>query len=100
MSRKLISKVRHVLETNTNRSSTPLISETINLSTDTKHFERFLQSIRRTNSLLDARRMKNDLVAEIRRTRSMLGAPTQNLHSHVSDRLLKLIMNITIGLME
>jgi sorting nexin-25 len=48
-------------------------AELITIRTDTRHFESFLRSIDRTSSLLDARRLKNDILGEIRRTRAMLG---------------------------
>lgn len=48
-------------------------SEDINSRTDAKRFAIFLQSISRCESLLDARRLKNDIVSEIRRTRDLLG---------------------------
>ncbi|KIJ53798.1 hypothetical protein M422DRAFT_775777 [Sphaerobolus stellatus SS14] len=75
---KLISKVRRILETQA--SDTPRRqgaekapgSEDINLRTDPRRFESFLRSISRCDSLLDARRLKNDIVGEIRRTRALL----------------------------
>lgn len=78
--RKLISKVRNVLEAQSPRHKnrvpdtliTP-IAETITIRTDMRQFESFLRSINRTSSLLDARRLKNDVVGEIRRTRLLLG---------------------------
>jgi sorting nexin-25 len=51
-------------------------SEDINSRTDAKRFAIFLQSISRCESLLDARRLKNDIVSEIRRTRDLLGEYT------------------------
>ncbi|KAJ7651648.1 PhoX domain-containing protein [Mycena polygramma] len=77
---KLITKVRNVLEAQSPRnhrlSSAPVASlpttETITIRTDARHFESFLRSINRCSSLLDARRLKNDVVGEIRRTRISL----------------------------
>ena len=48
-------------------------AETITIRTDIRQFESFLRSINRCSSLLDARRLKNDIVGEIRRTRMLLG---------------------------
>lgn len=47
--------------------------EQITMWTDTKHFEAFLRSISHSDSLLDARRLKNDITSEIRKTRLLLG---------------------------
>ncbi|KDQ63238.1 hypothetical protein JAAARDRAFT_202719 [Jaapia argillacea MUCL 33604] len=75
---RLVSKVRNVLEAQSPRAAPRLgtagssPSETINIRTDTRHFESFLRSINRCSSLLDARRLKNDIVREIRRTRTLL----------------------------
>ncbi|KAJ4485767.1 PhoX domain-containing protein [Lentinula aciculospora] len=81
---KLITKVRNVLEAqsprpqNQKRISTinsdrlALTTETITIRTDSHQFESFLQSIHRCSSLLDARRLKNDVLGEIRRTRILL----------------------------
>ncbi|ESK92717.1 hypothetical protein Moror_15970 [Moniliophthora roreri MCA 2997] len=78
---KLISKVRNVLEAQSPRphrvsSSVPqsssLPTETITIRTDIRQFESFLRSINRCSSLLDARRLKNDITGEIRRTRMLL----------------------------
>ncbi|KAJ7193317.1 PhoX domain-containing protein [Mycena pura] len=77
---KLITKVRNVLEAQSPRSyrlSTAPASalpptETITIRTDARQFESFLHSINRCSSLLDARRLKNDIVGEIRRTRLSL----------------------------
>ncbi|TFK41847.1 PhoX domain-containing protein [Crucibulum laeve] len=78
---KLITKVRNVLEAQTPRghsrisSSIPaaaVSTERITIKTDARQFESFLRSIQRCSSLLDARRLKNDIVGEIRRTRIML----------------------------
>ncbi|KIY50408.1 PhoX domain-containing protein [Fistulina hepatica ATCC 64428] len=73
---KLINKVRNALELPSPRrhghfssSSTP---ENITIRTDARHFESFLRSINRCSSLLDARRLKNDILGEIRRTRLLL----------------------------
>ena len=76
--RKLISKVRSILDTEstTNRASGPdsgrSKTEDINSRTGIRHFEAFLKSIGRTDSLLDARRLKNDITNEIRKTRLTL----------------------------
>ncbi|KAJ7459152.1 PhoX domain-containing protein [Mycena galericulata] len=78
---KLITKVRNVLEAQSPRphhrlSSAPVTAlpttETITIRTDARQFESFLRSINRCSSLLDARRLKNDVVGEIRRTRVSL----------------------------
>ncbi|KAF8078953.1 PhoX domain-containing protein [Lyophyllum atratum] len=75
---KLITKVRHVLEAQSPRPqprlspTAPLPTELITIRTDLKEFESFLRSINRCSSLLDARRLKNDVIGEIRRTRSLL----------------------------
>lgn len=77
----MISKVRNILEAQSPRhqqraASTaiaPPIAETITIRTDIRQFESFLRSINRCSSLLDARRLKNDVVGEIRRTRMLLG---------------------------
>ncbi|KAF9502322.1 PhoX domain-containing protein [Pleurotus eryngii] len=72
--------VRNVLEAQSpqphNRMSTPPVAattETITIRTDVRQFESFLRSINRCSSLLDARRLKNDIMGEIRRTRMLLG---------------------------
>ncbi|KAF5388574.1 hypothetical protein D9757_004709 [Collybiopsis confluens] len=81
---KLITKVRNVLEAQYPRpqtenrlssaiASNPVLStETITIRTDSHQFEAFLRSINRCSSLLDARRLKNDVLGEIRRTRILL----------------------------
>ncbi|KAH7910457.1 PhoX domain-containing protein [Hygrophoropsis aurantiaca] len=74
---KLISKVRNVLEAQSPRrhprlASTDGSAETITIRTDIRQFESFLRSIGRCSSLLDARRLKNDITGEIRRTRLLL----------------------------
>lgn len=80
--RKLISKVRNVLEAQSPRPQSRVTSmaapstEAINVRTDARHFESFLRSINRCSSLLDARRLKNDIMGEIRRTRKLLGMDT------------------------
>ncbi|EKM61598.1 uncharacterized protein PHACADRAFT_248287 [Phanerochaete carnosa HHB-10118-sp] len=77
---KLISKVRNVLETQLPRSPRqtmePLLptADRITIRTDARHFESFLRSISRCSSLLDARRLKNDIMGEIRRTRTVLAS--------------------------
>ncbi|RXW22659.1 hypothetical protein EST38_g3159 [Candolleomyces aberdarensis] len=80
---KLISKIRNVLEAQSPRSlnraptvvppsiHTPT-AERITIRTDGRQFESFLRSINRCSSLLDARRLKNDITGEIRRTRLLL----------------------------
>ncbi|KAG9013602.1 Intermediate filament protein [Tulasnella sp. JGI-2019a] len=82
---KLISKVRNILDSQLgnsgsarhNQSISPSMSkirrtEDITSRTGARHFESFVQSISKCNSLLDARRLKNDIVGEIRRTRILL----------------------------
>ncbi|KAH7886060.1 PhoX domain-containing protein [Phlebopus sp. FC_14] len=75
---KLISKVRNVLEAQTPRRHHRVAStiapggDTITIRTDVRQFESFLRSINRCSSLLDARRLKNDIMGEIRRTRQLL----------------------------
>lgn len=77
--RRLISKVRNILEAQLPRPQAPLseapqsTTEKITIRTDPKHFESFLRSISHTSSLLDARRLRNDIMGEIRRTRTLLG---------------------------
>ncbi|KAG0700658.1 PhoX domain-containing protein [Suillus ampliporus] len=74
---KLISQVRNVLEAQSPRRhsrvpSTISPGDTITIRTDMRQFESFLRSINRCSSLLDARRLKNDIMGEIRRTRLLL----------------------------
>lgn len=74
---KLISQVRNVLEAQSPRRHSRLPStistgDTITVRTDMRQFESFLRSINRCSSLLDARRLKNDIMGEIRRTRLLL----------------------------
>ncbi|KAF8641121.1 hypothetical protein AX17_000763 [Amanita inopinata Kibby_2008] len=76
---KLISKVRSVLESQSPRfyrnpsiTSSIAATDTITIRTDIRQFESFLRSIGRCASLLDARRLKNDIMREIRRTRLLL----------------------------
>ncbi|KAJ3554983.1 hypothetical protein NM688_g2821 [Phlebia brevispora] len=76
---KLISKVRNVLEAQLPRAHTSptearisRASERITTRTDARKFESFLRSINHCSSLLDARRLKNDIMSEIRRTRALL----------------------------
>ncbi|KIJ66229.1 hypothetical protein HYDPIDRAFT_109224 [Hydnomerulius pinastri MD-312] len=75
---KLISKVRNVLEAQSPRRHHRIPStvtpggDTITIRTDVRQFESFLRSINRCSSLLDARRLKNDVMGEIRRTRLLL----------------------------
>ncbi|KAI0274788.1 PhoX domain-containing protein [Gloeopeniophorella convolvens] len=79
---RLISKVRNVLEAQLPqpkpRLSTPRSTgsgaEIITLRTDQRQFDSFLRSIDHMSSLLDARRLKNDIMGEIRRTRGLLAA--------------------------
>ena len=49
------------------------IAEAITLRTDQRQFDSFLRSINHMSSLLDARRLKSDIMGEIRRTRALLG---------------------------
>ncbi|KZT43860.1 hypothetical protein SISSUDRAFT_1013638 [Sistotremastrum suecicum HHB10207 ss-3] len=86
---KMISRVRHVLEVETaspraagrtNHGASR--SESITSKTDPKNFESFLRSIRRMVSLLDARRLRNDILQEIRRIRSLLA-------NHENDEQIK-----------
>ncbi|EJD54877.1 hypothetical protein AURDEDRAFT_51264 [Auricularia subglabra TFB-10046 SS5] len=68
---KLISRVRDILVAeSTAPTGAPI--ERISARTDAVHFDAFLRSIRRSNSLLDARRLKNDIAGEIRKTRAVL----------------------------
>ncbi|KAI0345241.1 hypothetical protein BDW22DRAFT_1354143 [Trametopsis cervina] len=75
---KLISKVRNVLEAQLPQPRSPAppttvtTADRITIRTDARHFESFLRSISRCSSLLDARRLKNDVMGEIRRTRALL----------------------------
>lgn len=77
--RKLISKLRNVLEAQSPRRHHRIPStvtpggDAITIRTDVRQFESFLRSINRCSSLLDARRLKNDVMGEIRRTRLLLG---------------------------
>ncbi|KAH9175493.1 PhoX domain-containing protein [Lactarius sanguifluus] len=79
---RLISKVRNVLEAQLPRVKPELKAprgtgsgaETITLRTDQRQFDVFFRSIDHMSSLLDARRLKNDIMGEIRRTRSLLAA--------------------------
>ncbi|KAH7096141.1 PXA domain-containing protein [Auriculariales sp. MPI-PUGE-AT-0066] len=68
---KLISRVRDILVAESAPSTGPQI-ERISARTDAVHFDAFLRSIRRVNSLLDARRLKNDISGEVRKTRALL----------------------------
>lgn len=47
--------------------------ENITSRTGARQFESFLKHISRCDSLLDARRLRNDIVAELRRTRELIG---------------------------
>lgn len=71
---KLISKVRSILDTESSTVSSvrPGPIESITSRTGIRHFESFLRSIGKTDSLLDARRLKNDVTNEIRKTRMLL----------------------------
>ncbi|KZO94011.1 hypothetical protein CALVIDRAFT_501987 [Calocera viscosa TUFC12733] len=85
----LISRVRHILSLSTSApgSSMSLSSPTaeslqpvrlrmedISPRTSTKQFESFIRSVARCDSLLDARRLKNDISSEIRKTRVLLAS--------------------------
>ncbi|KAI9512877.1 PhoX domain-containing protein [Russula earlei] len=80
--RRLISKVRNVLEAQLPNAKSGLkaqrgtgsVAEAITLRTDQRQFDSFLRSIDHMSSLLDARRLKNDIMGEIRRTRALLAA--------------------------
>ncbi|KAF8323847.1 hypothetical protein DL93DRAFT_2222735 [Clavulina sp. PMI_390] len=93
---KLVHKVRHLLDSQTTAgspSSQPVTSDLslkrllrapgeltqhITARTGARQFEAFLKGISRIDSLLDARRLKNDIVAEIRRTQELIqGHPDQ-----------------------
>ena len=63
-------------------------TDLITIRTDGRQFESFLRSIGRTSSLLDARRLKNDIMSEIRKMRSLLGM------SSLFD-ILRVLMPIT-----
>ncbi|KAL1742025.1 PXA domain-containing protein [Schizophyllum fasciatum] len=77
---RLVNKVRNVLEAqspqrpqqSSEEESAIAPTEVITIHTDPRHFESFLRSINRCSSLLDARRLKNDILGEIRRTRMLL----------------------------
>lgn len=74
-----MSKVRNILEAQLPRPNARVpelkapTTETITIRTDPRQFESFLRSINRCSSLLDARRLKNDIMNEIRRNRTLLG---------------------------
>ncbi|PCH34317.1 PhoX domain-containing protein [Wolfiporia cocos MD-104 SS10] len=74
---RLVSKVRNILEAQLPRPNAHVAeprsptTETITVRTDARQFESFLRSINRCSSLLDARRLKNDIMGEIRRTRAL-----------------------------
>ncbi|KAH9968824.1 PhoX domain-containing protein [Russula dissimulans] len=80
--RRLISKVRNVLEAQLPQANPGLkaprsagsVAEAITLRTDQRQFDSFLRSIGHMSSLLDARRLKSDITSEIRRTRALLAA--------------------------
>lgn len=71
--------MRNVLEAQSPRRHHRITStvipggDIITIRTDVRQFESFLRSINRCSSLLDARRLKNDVMGEIRRTRLLLG---------------------------
>ncbi|CAL1694469.1 unnamed protein product [Somion occarium] len=79
---RLISKVRNVLEAQIPLPQSRVVGvavptstdNTITIRTDPRQFESFLRSINRCSSLLDARRLKNDIMGEIRRTRTLLAS--------------------------
>jgi sorting nexin-25 len=65
------------LRNNKDTTSTSVVSvamERITTRTNPRQFESFLRSIDHCSSLLDARRLKNDIVGEIRRTRLLLSS--------------------------
>ncbi|KZT58373.1 hypothetical protein CALCODRAFT_495105 [Calocera cornea HHB12733] len=85
----LISRVRHILSLSTSAPGTSvslssptaqslqpvrLRMEDISPRTSTKQFESFIRSVARCDSLLDARRLKNDISSEIRKTRVLLAS--------------------------
>jgi hypothetical protein len=78
--RRLVSKVRNVLEAQLPHAEpelkAPRGAEAITLRTDQRHFDSFLRSIDHMSSLLDARRLKSDIMGEIRRTTALLGMST------------------------
>ena len=88
--RQLISKVRNVLESQLPRNISRVTptsrsagyTERITIRTTLRQFESFLRSISRCSSLLDARRLKNDVAGEIRRTRILLGSFYLVRHRH------------------
>ncbi|EJU02861.1 hypothetical protein DACRYDRAFT_78765 [Dacryopinax primogenitus] len=85
----LVSRVRHILSLSTSPPgasvslSSPtaqalqpirLRMEDISPRTSGKQFESFLRTVARCDSLLDARRLKNDISSEIRKTRVLLAS--------------------------
>jgi sorting nexin-25 len=82
--RHLISKLRNVLEAQLPHAKpglkstrgTSSVAEAITLRTDQRQFDSFLRSIDYMSSLLDVRRLKSDIMGEIRRTRALLGMST------------------------
>ncbi len=86
--RKLVSRVRRLLESQPGPTAGPkLYSRTRRKSTGDatlirssstqlrpQYFDSFLRAIERCDSLLDARRLKNDVDAEIRKTQMLLGS--------------------------
>jgi len=63
------------------------MTERITIRTDARQFESFLRSINRCSSLLDARRLKNDITGEIRRTRLLLGMSFCLVATFVIDKM-------------
>lgn len=102
--RKMILKVRNVLENQSPRKTigrhAKKPQETITLQTDARQFEAFLRSIGRCDSLLDARRLKNDIGGEIRRTRALLGITFHSREMYTLLTVSKPNMLMRIGLME
>jgi sorting nexin-25 len=91
-----ISRVRHILSLSTSAPGSHidpsadaahtlqpirLRMEDISPRTSGKQFESFLRAVARCDSLLDARRLKNDISSEIRKTRVLLGAYSHGLCS-------------------
>ena len=83
--RRLISKVRNVLEAQLPQAKPGLKAprsansggSAITLRTDQRQFEDFFRSIDNMSSLLDVRRLKSDIMGEIRRTSALLGMSCQ-----------------------
>lgn len=87
----MISQVRNVLEAQSPRRHHRVVSsvapggDLITIRTDVRQFESFLRGINRCSSLLDARRLKNDVMGEIRRTRLLLGISFQAVSGQKVD---------------